>query len=82
MGFLRDWWQRFRGDGDEPPHAVARKTPPAPQPARARKPDAPLELVDTPPARPSDHPGAAGFDPYGNDAGHAKPHGWEQVDHD
>jgi hypothetical protein len=82
MGFLRDWWQRLRGDRDDPPHAAGRWTRPAEQPARPRKPDAPLELVDAPQARPTGRRGAAGFDPYGNDAGYAKPHGWERVDHD
>lgn len=83
MGLLRDWWDRMLGREDEPPHAV---TPPARHPARTEQPTAQsgkdLELQPDKGGRPDTHRGTAGFDPYGNDAGFAKPHGWERIDHD
>lgn len=76
MGRLRDWWQRLTGAGYEPSPPPVKARPPQPPP-----PDG-LELEDgAPPGHPS-RTGAAGFDPYSSDAGYAKPHSWERVDHD
>lgn len=83
MGFLRDWWHRLRGAGDEPPHAAAPRPQHTRHPGHAHEPPAGRwQLQDRPPPPRPGHPGQAGFDPYGNDAGYAKPHGWERIDHD
>ena len=82
MARLRDWWDRLRGASDEPRRVTA------PPPTRPVKPAPParsgddLQLQDGPAARRPSRLGEAGFDPYGNDAGYAKPHGWERTDHD
>jgi hypothetical protein len=41
-----------------------------------------LSVVDEPPKQKDSRTGASGFDPYSSDAGYAKPHSWERVDHD
>jgi hypothetical protein len=81
MASLKGWLDRLLGRTPEPQEPVARP----PQARKARpKPAQPggLEIVDAPPAEQPKHPGAAGFDPYGNDAGYTKPHSWERIDHD
>jgi hypothetical protein len=76
---LRDWWDRLRGASDVPPRAKA--------PARPVRPVLPaqsgdeLQLQDGPHEGQPSRPGTVGFDPYGNDAGFAKPHGWDRGDH-
>lgn len=77
MGHLQRWWQRLTGTGS----AAAPKSRPAAVP---RKPDEPseMQLVDSVPEKKPSRVGAAGFDPYSSDAGYAKPHSWERVDHD
>jgi hypothetical protein len=76
MGNLRAWWQKLTGKAD----AAA-----VPAPNRARSSAPPpdgLQLVDEPERTESGRAGAAGVDPYSSDAGYAKPHSWERVDHD
>ncbi|HXW11064.1 MAG TPA: hypothetical protein VD737_10630 [Steroidobacteraceae bacterium] len=53
----------------------ASKTPPKPQPGE-------LTLVDDEAADKGRRRRTAGVDPYSNDAGFAKPHGWDRVDRD
>jgi hypothetical protein len=77
MGSLRDWWDRMLGRSPPAPPPVKRRAPP-----QNPKPAATLEIADTPATREPVHPGSAGFDSYGNDAGYTKPHSWERVDHD
>jgi hypothetical protein len=73
MGKLLAWWQKLKGKG------VVAEAPPAPRSAPG---SGGLELAEEP-ARPEHgRAGAAGFDPYSSDAGYAKPHSWERVDHD
>jgi hypothetical protein len=80
MGGLRDWWERLTGRAAASQEAP-RKAPPAAR-ARPAEPSGALELDDeTPKAKPS-RVGQAGFDPYSSDAGFAKPHSWERIDHD
>jgi hypothetical protein len=50
--------------------------------AAAREPEQGLSLADEPAPKKPGRSGAAGFDPYASDAGYAKPHSWERVDHD
>ena len=77
MGTLRDWWRKLTGGG---PDAPARTPGPA---ARKAAPQAEgLELSDEPEPKKPGHVGAAGIDPYSSDAGYAKPHSWERLDHD
>jgi hypothetical protein len=65
--------------GKEPAATAA----PVARPARPKEPKAPgLELADGPAPKGPSRIGAAGFDPYSSDGGHAKPHSWERVDHD
>jgi hypothetical protein len=81
MGRLRDWWDRVTGRA---PAAAELRQERAPQ-ASARtdpKPSAGLSLVDEPPKQKTSRTGQPGFDPYSSDAGYAKPHSWERVDHD
>lgn len=77
MGRLHDWWRRLTGTAataTEPPRTPVH---PKPNPSPGE-----LELSDdAPPPKPS-RLGEAGFDPYSSDAGYAKPHSWERVDHD
>ncbi len=71
-------WQRERiGSDPAPAKAAARPA----RPVASREIDG-LQLVDEPPRRKPSRIGAAGFDPYACDAGFAKPHSWERVDHD
>lgn len=76
MGNLRAWWQKLMGKG-----AVAEVPAPSPAPRSAPRSDG-LELVDEPERTAPRRAGAAGIDPYSSDAGYAKPHSWERVDHD
>ena len=78
MGTLRTWWDRMRGRS--PPTPARPATRPAVRPEPKAGTD--LELTDAPAKRGPQRVGAAGFDPYGNDAGFSKPRGWERVDHD
>jgi len=76
---LGDWWRRVTGrTATAAPHPR-----PAARPAPSSKPASDeLALADhAAPKRPS-RTGAAGFDPYSSDAGYAKPHSWERLDHD
>jgi hypothetical protein len=78
MGRLHDWWRRLTGDPPQPAPSPRR----TPSPPAAPGPAAGLKLAeDVPQHRPS-RVGEAGFDPYGSDAGYAKLHTWERVDHD
>ena len=76
MATLKPWWHKLTGRGT----AERGTAEPSPVPGSPETPG--LELADTPEARKPSRVGAAGFDPYSNDAGYAKPHSWEQVDHD
>ncbi len=77
MGTVRDWWRRLMGREAEP------TAPPVKPPAPAKSPGASgLQLSDAPGDKKPSRVGAAGFDPYSSDAGYAKPHSWERVDHD
>jgi hypothetical protein len=78
MGRLQAWWRKLTG------HGVAAAAPPSGQGPAPRNPPPPdgLELADEPKHSGSGRAGAAGFDPYSSDAGYAKPHSWERVDHD
>lgn len=77
MGRLHDWWQRLTGTA---PTAPEPRRPPATAGPKPSSGD--LELADdAAQSRPS-RLGEAGFDPYSSDAGYAKPHSWERVDHD
>ncbi len=78
MGRLHDWWQYLAGAPARPRHHPRAATS---QPKRRPASDG-LELVDDPPTVRPSRVGAAGFDPYASDAGFAKPHSWERVDHD
>jgi hypothetical protein len=80
MGGLRDWWEHLTGRtaaSHEPP----RKAPRAAG-AQPGKPSRGLELADEAPKVKPSGVGQAGFDPYSSDAGFAKPHSWERIDHD
>lgn len=81
MGRLRDWWDRMTG---RIPAATNARPEEAAQ-ARARQDSGPpgeLSLAGEPPKPKGSRTGQAGFDPYSSDAGYAKPHSWERVDHD
>ncbi len=78
MGTVRDWWQRLTGRASAAPEPVTTPRPPAPKAAKTSG----IELTDPPDAKRPSRVGAAGFDPYSSDAGFAKPHSWERVDHD
>ncbi|MCJ7452741.1 MAG: hypothetical protein MUO39_09755 [Steroidobacteraceae bacterium] len=75
MGNLRAWWQKLMGKSAEVP------APPSPAPRSAPESGG-LELADEPDRTEHGRVGTAGFDPYTSDAGYAKPHSWERVDHD
>ncbi len=80
MGNLRAWWQKLMGKGDVagvPAPGLAR----SPAPRSAPRSDG-LEMVDEPERTEPRRAGAAGVDPYSSDAGYAKPHSWDRVDHD
>ena len=79
MGFIKRFWHRLAGHSEKPSYRPVRR--------KARKPASPpgeneLTLADGPPKKTNKRPGAAGIDPYSNDAGYAKPHSWERIDHD
>ena len=81
MGRLRDWWDRVTGPT---PAAVELRHERTPK-TRARtapKPPGELSLADEPPKQKTSKTGRSGFDPYSSDAGYAKPHSWERIDHD
>ncbi|HEX7374934.1 MAG TPA: hypothetical protein VF277_08160 [Steroidobacteraceae bacterium] len=82
MGRLRDWWDRLTSANEEPSHRSAPPSTRAGQPALPSQPGKELQLQDAPQADRPSRLGEAGFDPYGNDAGFAKPHSWERIDHD
>jgi hypothetical protein len=76
MGILQEWWRKRTGKG--PKAAVRIPKPTAREATRAGG----LELADEPQPKRPGHVGAGGTDPYSSDAGYAKPHSWERVDHD
>jgi len=78
MGRVHDWWRSLTGQAAKPAGA----SPPDPRTHRSTKPSAGLELVDEVPQCQPSRVGGAGFDPYASDAGYAKPHSWERIDHD
>lgn len=80
MGMLRDWWSSLTGHATKPAAAPARR-PAAKKPQSPAGDDA-LSLAEDPPKQPERRHGSAGFDPYASDAGYAKPHSWERIDHD
>ena len=77
MGTVRDWWRRLTGRRAEPSAPPAKPQAPPKPPAASG-----LQLTDAPGDKKPSKVGAAGFDPYASDAGYAKPHSWERVDHD
>ena len=81
MGRLRDWWDRVTGRA---PAATESRYKRAPKAHAHPDPKAPgeLSLTDEPPKQRTPKTGQSGFDPYSSDAGYAKPHSWERVDHD
>jgi hypothetical protein len=90
--FLQRWWQRLTGRTYAEPEAVAppapaRRANPRPTPrtthtASGATPAGELELVDESARPPQARGASAGADPYSNDAGYAKPRGWELIDRD
>ena len=80
MGMLSQWWNQLTGNRSAPPPSN-RRPPAAPAPRRPSDEEE-LSLADdySPPG--SGRHGSAGFDPYSSDAGFAKPHSWERIDHD
>lgn len=76
MGSIRAWWHAITGKPPKVP--AARAEPPKPKPA----PPGELDLAEPVKPKPPGNIGAGGFDPYSSDAGYAKPHSWERVDHD
>jgi hypothetical protein len=76
MGFLQEWWRKRKGKGPEA--TVRTRKPTARKAPRAGE----LELADEPEPKKPGQVGAGGMDPYSSDAGYAKPHSWERVDHD
>jgi len=78
MGRLHDWWRSLTGKAQAPAQASRR----VPEVRRPPKPATGLELADEVPRHGPSRVGEAGFDPYASDAGYAKPHSWERVDHD
>jgi len=78
MGRVHDWWRSLTVQAAKPAEA----SQPDPRARRSPKPSASLELVDEVPQRQPSRVGGAGFDPYASDAGYAKPHSWERIDHD
>jgi hypothetical protein len=80
MGGLRDWWEQLTGRAAASREAP-RKEPPATR-AQTARPAEGLKLADEAPKGKTSRVGQAGFDPYSSDAGFAKPHSWERIDHD
>lgn len=88
MALLRLWRRRRRGPSDGPTKSL-RAEPRSPTLLQTTDPPSPvasgdgLRLENERPAPPSHpRPRGTGFDPYASDAGFAKPHSWERVDHD
>ncbi len=79
MGRVSDWWDRLTGRAKAAGSAAPRKSEPRDRAATGRDR---LELADDAPKDRQPRTGRAGFDPYSSDAGYAKPHTWERVDHD
>jgi hypothetical protein len=79
MGRLRDWWDRVTGRTRAAEESRRER---APQAQTGPKPPGELSLADEGPKHRTSKTGQSGFDPYSSDAGHAKPHSWERVDHD
>ncbi len=76
MAIVRPWWYKLAGGST----ADRRAAEPSPIPAAPQTPG--LELADAPEVKKPARVGATGFDPYSSDAGYAKVHSWERVDHD
>ncbi len=81
MGRLSDWWDRVTGRAPAPVEARHPRVPKAHDGTDSRSPGE-LSVVDEPPKQKAPRTGEPGFDPYSSDAGYAKPHSWERVDHD
>jgi hypothetical protein len=78
VGTVRRWWQKLTGREPERPPVARQPRPPEKTPEASG-----LQLSDSPRQEAkSSKVAAAGFDPYASDAGYAKPHSWERVDHD
>ena len=81
---LQRWWDKLLG---RPPWyrdtnvTISRSDLWADPPPEKSKPDD-LTLVDDTKSAKSKSHRSAGADPYSNDAGFAKPHGWERVERD
>jgi len=82
MGRLRDWWDRLTGRSATAVAAPRRRAPQAGGTPSDSKQPGELSLADGPPRRKASRTTRGGVDPYSNDAGYAKPHSWERVDHD
>lgn len=86
MGRLQAWWRRLTGGQGATTAAPPAPQAPAPKAPALRTPPPPppdgLELAGEPEHKRPARVGAAGFDPYSSDAGYAKPHSWERIDHD
>jgi hypothetical protein len=81
MGRLRDWWDRVTGRAAATTQSRHERSPRT----RARtdpRPPGELSLADETAKQKASRTGQSGFDPYSSDAGYAKPHSWERVDHD
>ena len=79
MGVIERIWHRAtRADAAPAPEPVRRTSSTSRQPNIEDE----LTLTDDPPQEKRRRPGSVGIDPYSNDAGYAKPHSWERVDHD
>lgn len=81
MGRLRDWWDRVTGPASGTAEAPQRRMPKSSAGPDGKRPGE-LSLADEPPKQTASRTGQAGIDPYSSDAGYAKPHSWERVDHD
>ena len=83
---LERWWDELLGRPRWYRAADGSTTQTGLKPARPRSTSSGLALADDPaPSKSSPRTGAArsaGMDPYANDAGFAKPHSWERIDHD
>jgi len=81
MGRLRDWWNRVTGRNPATTELRHGRAPEAHSQA-ASEPPGGLSLANGPRQQRNSKTGQSGFDPYSSDAGFAKPHSWERVDHD
>lgn len=82
MERLRQWWQRVTGKAAAAAGAPARTGAGRQSAATQTPPAGELSLAEDTPEPHGSRLGEAGFDPYSSDAGYAKPHSWERVDHD